>query len=48
LLGGTYRAELLATGEVVEAVISLDDLRRAPALWLINSVHESRRAVLAS
>jgi para-aminobenzoate synthetase/4-amino-4-deoxychorismate lyase len=48
LLGGTYRAELLARGDVVEAVISVDDLQQTPALWLINSVHESRRALLTS
>ena len=38
LLPGTLRAELLARGEIVEGVITKDDLRRAEQLWLINSV----------
>jgi para-aminobenzoate synthetase/4-amino-4-deoxychorismate lyase len=38
LLAGTLRAELLANGEVVEAVLSVADLQRATRLWLINSV----------
>jgi para-aminobenzoate synthetase/4-amino-4-deoxychorismate lyase len=48
LLAGTYRAELLARGELIERVITVDDLRRARAIWLINSVHQSRPAVLVS
>lgn len=46
LLAGTYRAELLSRGEVREGVVTLDDLRFAERLWVINSVHESRPAVL--
>jgi para-aminobenzoate synthetase / 4-amino-4-deoxychorismate lyase len=38
LLPGTLRAELLAAVTVREAVLALDDLRRARALWFINSV----------
>jgi len=38
LLPGTLRAELLAGGEVEEAVLRLDDLRRAEAVFLGNSV----------
>ncbi|MEX0907473.1 MAG: aminotransferase class IV [Gemmatimonadota bacterium] len=38
LLAGTMRAELLAAGVIVEEVITLDDLRHADGLWLINSV----------
>jgi para-aminobenzoate synthetase/4-amino-4-deoxychorismate lyase len=38
LLAGTYRAELLARGEIVERPVSVDDLRRADRIWLINSV----------
>jgi para-aminobenzoate synthetase / 4-amino-4-deoxychorismate lyase len=38
LLPGTLRAELLAAGSIREAVITLDDVRRARALWFINSV----------
>jgi para-aminobenzoate synthetase/4-amino-4-deoxychorismate lyase len=38
LLPGVKRAELLTSGEIVEAVITKDDLHRADAIWLINSV----------
>jgi para-aminobenzoate synthetase/4-amino-4-deoxychorismate lyase len=48
LLGGTFRAELLASGEVRESVVTLDQLRRARRLWLINSVHEWREARLGA
>jgi para-aminobenzoate synthetase/4-amino-4-deoxychorismate lyase len=46
LLGGTFRAELLHRGEIREAVVTVDDLRRASRLWLINSVQEWRRGTL--
>ena len=46
LLPGTYRADLLARGEIRERVITLDELRAASRIWLINSVHGSREAVL--
>jgi len=38
LLPGTFRAELLARGEVEEAVVPLADLPRAERVWLVNSV----------
>jgi branched-subunit amino acid aminotransferase/4-amino-4-deoxychorismate lyase len=38
LLPGTLRAELLATGEVAEAPVTLDELRASPRFWLVNSV----------
>jgi para-aminobenzoate synthetase/4-amino-4-deoxychorismate lyase len=38
LLAGVFREELLARGEIVEAVVTPDDVRRASNLWLINSV----------
>ena len=38
LLAGTLRAELLATGQAVEAVLTLADLAAAEAVWLGNSV----------
>ena len=38
LLPGTYRAELLARGEIRERVLTPDDLRRAQGLYLINAV----------
>lgn len=43
LLAGTFRAEMLARGEIKEAVIPLAAVKSAP-MWLINSVHEWRRA----
>jgi para-aminobenzoate synthetase/4-amino-4-deoxychorismate lyase len=38
LLAGTFRAALLAAGELRERRVSLDELRAAPRFWLINSV----------
>jgi para-aminobenzoate synthetase/4-amino-4-deoxychorismate lyase len=38
LLPGLKRAELLASGEIAEAVITTADLHQADAVWLINSV----------
>ncbi|MBT0652705.1 aminodeoxychorismate synthase component I [Geomobilimonas luticola] len=46
LLSGTFRAELLARGEIRERVITPVDLARAEELWLINSVRKWRRAKL--
>jgi para-aminobenzoate synthetase/4-amino-4-deoxychorismate lyase len=46
LLAGTYRAEMLAAGEIVEAVLTREDLRAASDIWLINAIYEWRRAVL--
>jgi para-aminobenzoate synthetase/4-amino-4-deoxychorismate lyase len=37
-LDGTYRAELLERGEIGERVVTLDDLRNADGVFLINSV----------
>jgi para-aminobenzoate synthetase / 4-amino-4-deoxychorismate lyase len=48
LLAGTCRAAMLDEGEIREAVVTLADLRRATSLWLINSVHGMRPAVLAN
>ncbi len=49
LLAGTFRAELLARGEVREGIITVDDLlQQHPEMWLVNSVHEWRAAVLIS
>jgi len=42
LLAGTYRAMLLDTGRVTERVLTIDDLRHATALWLVNSVQGER------
>jgi para-aminobenzoate synthetase / 4-amino-4-deoxychorismate lyase len=46
LLAGTFRAELLARGEIRERALTLDDLRAASRVWLINSVHEWRDAIV--
>lgn len=48
LLPGTLRAELLATGEIREAVIRLEELHQMDAVYLINSVRVWRRARLVS
>jgi branched-subunit amino acid aminotransferase/4-amino-4-deoxychorismate lyase len=40
LLPGTFRQELLDRGEIVEGRITLDDLKSASRVWLINSVRE--------
>ena len=46
LLAGTLRAELLAAGAVREAAVTVEELLRAERLWLINSVHGWRPAVI--
>lgn len=46
LLAGTLRDELLARGELVEALLPLDMVRAADRLWLLNSVRGRRSAVL--
>jgi 4-amino-4-deoxychorismate lyase len=38
LLPGTFRAQLLAEGKLREELISLEDLRNTPTVFLINSV----------
>jgi para-aminobenzoate synthetase/4-amino-4-deoxychorismate lyase len=38
LLAGVERAHLLAEGRVREAVVRVEELRRVPRLWLVNSV----------
>ena len=38
LLAGAYRQVLLAAGEIEEAVLRVEDLRRATRAWFINSV----------
>jgi para-aminobenzoate synthetase/4-amino-4-deoxychorismate lyase len=40
LLAGTFRAELLALGKLSERVLRPEDLRRAEAIFLINSVQK--------
>jgi para-aminobenzoate synthetase/4-amino-4-deoxychorismate lyase len=43
LLAGTFRTELLEKGEIYEQIVTLDDLKRADAICLINSVRKWRR-----
>ncbi len=46
LLAGTLRGHLLATGQIAERPLTPDDLRRAAAVWLINSVRGWQEAVV--
>ncbi|MFC1467866.1 aminodeoxychorismate synthase component I [Verrucomicrobiota bacterium] len=38
LLNGTFRQHLLETGRITEKAITVDDLKNADQIWLINSV----------
>lgn len=38
LLPGVLRAELIQRGELIEQVITKDDVTRAPRMWLLNSL----------
>ncbi len=44
LLPGVFRAELLASGQVRERVLTVADLERATAVWVINSLRGWGRA----
>jgi para-aminobenzoate synthetase/4-amino-4-deoxychorismate lyase len=46
LLPGTMRAELLARGEIRERRVSIEELRGAGEVWLINSVRGWMTTVL--
>jgi para-aminobenzoate synthetase/4-amino-4-deoxychorismate lyase len=46
LLAGTFRAHLLAAGEIEERTLMVDDLQRASRVWLINSVRGWREALV--
>ena len=46
LLPGTYREFLVRRGSVGEAVISREDLQKAPRIYLVNAVRKWRKAVL--
>ncbi len=48
LLPGILREEMLATGQVSEAVLTLEDLHQAPRLWVGNSLRGMIRAELAT
>jgi para-aminobenzoate synthetase/4-amino-4-deoxychorismate lyase len=47
LLAGTFRDQLLTNGEIEERTITLDELRKADEVFLINSVRKWMRAVLS-
>ncbi|AQQ70869.1 Para-aminobenzoate synthase component 1 [Limihaloglobus sulfuriphilus] len=47
LLGGSFRAELLETGKIQEAVIKTKDLERADTIYTINSVRKWTKAALS-
>lgn len=48
VLAGTYRARMLEAGEVVEQRVGVASLQPSTKLWLVNSVHGVREAVLVS
>lgn len=45
MLCGTFREHLLKTGEIKEEKISVDDLKAADEIFLINSVRKWRKAI---
>ena len=47
LLAGTFREQLLEEGVIVEDTLTIDQLRAASRVWLVNSVREWWPAVLA-
>ncbi len=47
LLPGVLRSALLADGSISEAIIAVDDLKRATRLWFVNSVRGELPASLA-
>jgi branched-subunit amino acid aminotransferase/4-amino-4-deoxychorismate lyase len=48
LLPGTFRSQLLDDRVIEEAVITIDQIRDATGLWLVNSVREWRPAQLGT
>ncbi len=48
LLPGTCRASMLAAGEISERVVTVEELRRATRIWIVNAVHGAREATLVS
>jgi para-aminobenzoate synthetase/4-amino-4-deoxychorismate lyase len=46
LLAGVFRGHVLATGEIRERRMNLEDLHRASRIWTINSVRKWREAIL--
>jgi len=48
LLAGTARADALHSGSAVERIVTVAELHAARRVWLTNSVHGVREAVLAA
>ena len=48
LLGGTMRANLLARHAIIEGVVLKRDLKRATAIFTINSVRKWQKAIIAA
>jgi len=46
LLAGTFREHLLKSGEIEESIVSVDDLKAADEVFLVNSVRKWQRAEL--
>jgi para-aminobenzoate synthetase / 4-amino-4-deoxychorismate lyase len=46
LLAGVFRGHLLATGEIAERIVTVDDLGRAGKIWAVNSVRKWMPAAL--
>ncbi|MDE2799514.1 MAG: aminodeoxychorismate synthase component I [Gemmatimonadota bacterium] len=46
LLGGTFRAKLMSRGKLTKRVLKVNDLKRAEALYMINSVRKWTRLKL--
>ena len=46
LLGGTFRAKLISRGKLTKRVLKVNDLKRAEALYMINSVRKWTRLKL--
>ena len=46
LLAGTYRAQLLATGRIAEAILPVQALYEADRVWLVNSVRRWKLVVV--
>ena len=47
LLPGVFRGHLLETGQIEERIVTVDDLRRAQRLFIVNSVRKWLPAVVA-
>jgi para-aminobenzoate synthetase/4-amino-4-deoxychorismate lyase len=47
LLAGTFRAHLLKNGEIQEGVVTIEDIRAAEEVFLVNSVRKWHKAMWA-